>query len=281
MKRLLVPMAFGCAWGLGLWCLSDPRLVSPEGRTGNFAEDLFGNARKAMSEQFVYRADVYFHGGVEHVECDGHELEEHDHDHGRDSGLAVKDAKSPIRGDWFVRMHRTLRPGGHRHLAGTRYEKEVLPWLWVALKADPANVEAALTTSYWLARLDRPEEALHVLETAIAGKPGAASLELERGRLLRHQGRPDQARDALLRGYAKSLQHAPDTDMPGDEDELLEVRVRILSYLSVIDEERGDRGLALRRVEEAIDLRPEHPGLRQRRQLLLERIPTSAVTEAD
>lgn len=148
-----------------------------------------GAGRGALSGQMLERADRYFHGGVGHTEAcfaaSGEALaepEEHgDHD---DHAGHETHGQEGVLPDWWSRLNAQVRPREHLHTQGAREDREVLPWLWAAVRADPHNVRAYEVGGYWLGkRLGRTREAFALLAEGLARNPGAYSLCTVRGDL--------------------------------------------------------------------------------------------------
>ena len=116
---------------------------------GDFLSVLLGDAKKDISNTMVHEADSYFHGGVEmdchHGHDHYHDDHEHDHEHRPDhgDGQNAEGAFDPWR---WINSH-IRAPQIDRHLDGGK-AVEMMPWFWVAVKADPHNVEAWSTAWY-------------------------------------------------------------------------------------------------------------------------------------
>ena len=133
--------------------------------------------------------------GHEDNDACGHAHDEHGQGEAGQAG-AVRD---PWR--WLL-LH--VRPTEHRHLSGASLEKEILPWLWAAVRTDPHNVLAYDVGAYWLAkRLRRPDKALDLLAEGIRFNPDSPQLEYSRGAVLQEGGRMDDAFAAFRGAEAK------------------------------------------------------------------------------
>ena len=134
-------------FGLGMMafqiekCIFDPMI-------GSASKDplylLLGSAKEAIGDTFFLKANSYFHGGVSTdliqdesiVESKGQDAE----------GLETfKKAYT----DWVYKINSQIKVMEHRHLQGEG-TKEILPFLEAAVKLDPYNVPAILTTAFWL-----------------------------------------------------------------------------------------------------------------------------------
>lgn len=223
------------------------------GEDSSFMGRVFGESRLALSRGFVSRADLYYHGGVAHGDdkpCEDHD-HDHDHDHGAHDQQCEKHEHAGGAGLWRW-LNSQVHPDGHHHLHGKRYEKEVLPWLWAAVKSDPHNERAIMVASYWLGkRLEEYDQALRMLEAGIRENPDSYRLELERARTLMRASRPErQVYESLLRAEEKWNRRDPDAT--SDEDRV--AGGQILKNLALLDERGGRLQKARRRYEAALPL---------------------------
>lgn len=278
----------------GMWlghALSNSELVNQHQRRGLVGR-IFGETREILGTQMIQRADLYFHGGVGKIECHhglsdsaGHHSEvshghthdhSHKHDHDEDTpGYIHQDGRkhSPTHtnrsADWLTRLNRSIHPRAHKHLSGANAEKELLPWLWAAVKADPHNIEAYNIGSYWLGdRLNRPEEALEFIRHGIRDNPNAYELEISRAELLWHNVSDRNAAVAAFHTARKKF-HAQ--FQPGAKTPIKNIPSadklryhRILSYLTAQAVATAHTAQAIAYLREAIPYanNPEH--LRQR-----------------
>ena len=134
---------------------------------GDFISILLGDAKKDISGAMVREADSYFHGGVD-MDC--HHL--HDHDHGdinwesRHLGGGHHDHEVESFDPWrWINSH-IRAPEIDRHLAQDKVV-EMMPWFWVAIKANPHNVEA--WTMAWYAALHMMKDDALALRIASEG----------------------------------------------------------------------------------------------------------------
>jgi len=224
MKLLVLIGIWVCAVTAGMLLAGSPTLRSHGGQ--DLMALVFGESRGVLSKKLVEKADLYYHGGVGwQGECPGlhdpapaadglallHSTQEphadgHEHEDEHEDGHAHA-GHAPASFDWWTIINEHRHPHGHLHLHGERYEKEVLPWVWMAAKSDPGNTLAYNVGGYWLAkRLNRPEKALELLRDGIAHNPDDFELELTRGSVLRDMpGRDAEAREALEAARRKWL----------------------------------------------------------------------------
>jgi len=166
------------------------------------------------------------HAGFEHIHDPGHE---------------EKIAHAAL-GPWdiWTRLNLAIHPHEHRHLSGTRYEKELLPWLWASVRCDPHNITAWDVASYWVAeRLKRPEEGLRLVEEGIRNNPDSYRLEFTRGEILLHALHNEKAAiEAFLQAERKwriAWQKNPPEKRPDVFD-----YGHILLYLGALYQKQGD-----------------------------------------
>lgn len=273
MRYWAAVLAGGLAAALLAVALARPERAwrVPQEAKGDLLGMLFGDARKAVSLSLFDRADLYFHGGVA-------EMAENCPERGvagtpegaaagtpsaRTSDLAV-DAAAPAQetpaaahknhnhaetpataptayswDPWYA-INRRIHPSEHRHLSGENQEKEVVPWLWASIRLDRKNTLAVTVGAYWLARrLNRPDEALALLEDGIRNNPEAADLEFCRGEILLLQ--PERNLEAVHAFEAALKKWRP---LPGNAEEVAAnntLRYRTLMYLAEQSTRNGRR----------------------------------------
>ncbi len=230
---------------------------------------LFGDMRMLIGRRMMGKADEYFHGGVTDIDCT---LEHSDHNHGRDDAAEhhhhdhgdnhgeeeeTHDEAAPIRSPWSFVTRAIRLPSIERHLAGES-TREILPWLWAALRVDSGNVNAYANAAYVLGSLyDDKDKSLAVLEEGLKTNPGSAELEFQKGELLLSGFKaPAKAEAAFRAALAKApddkhLKNREDIDAP-----LLEIRA--LAYLGKLASERGDGDELRRCYDMARAINPRH-----------------------
>lgn len=221
---------------------------------------LFGDVRMLIGRRMIAKADEYFHGGVTEIDCsldNPHHAHHHDeahehhhdeahehhhdeaHEHHGDEEAEETDNAPPIRAPWAFVTRAIRLPSIERHLEGES-SREILPWLWAALRVDSENVNAYANAAYVLDSLygDR-EKSLAVLEEGIRNNPGSAELEFERGELLLRSFKAPEKAEAAFRAVLvkaprdRHLENRENIDAP-----LLTLRA--LSYLGKLASDRGD-----------------------------------------
>jgi tetratricopeptide (TPR) repeat protein len=142
-------------------------------------------------------------------------------------------------------------------------DREVLPWIWAAVRADPHNLRAYEIGGYWLGkRLGRTREALALLDEGLARNPGAWSLQVVRGNLFLGQpSAADAARAAY--GEAWALWRARGTRAGSTPDDRWE-GASILLVLGALEERAGRLEQAREYCAEAGRLAEGQPDLEAR-----------------
>jgi len=188
-------------------------------RKGFFQKDFLyrslGEARRLFSQYSFMTADIYLHGGFypddydivhkgtspmheqngagheKHEHIEGHEVfGHHEHEHDEDAegagpagGRKVEEVAGIPKWNILPYIGDALHISRHIHLHGEE-EKEVLPWLYYAVRLDPHNVTAYSIGGYWLGRrLGKVDEAIKLLAEGIRNNPYAMDLYYDIGRL--------------------------------------------------------------------------------------------------
>jgi hypothetical protein len=230
---------WGAAFCLSCGIASRTFPTSTDGAAVSFAAAVLGESRRAVSAHLYGTADTYFHRGVPHV----HEK-------------AFTDS-------WFQRIAGEISPEAHQHREG-HDTKEIMPWLSLATKMDPGNVEVYRVAAFWLAgEVGRPDLAEQVLREAQQNNPGSYEVQLDRSRLM--LGRGDSA--GAMRTLNAALAFWPSNLDPGAEDALLE-KAEILLYQALLLEQAGDTLGGLRKLRGILQLFPGRASVRHRADLL-------------
>lgn len=180
-----------------------------------------GGTRNAFSASFYQVADTYFHRGVPHL------------------------TEKLFEDSPFQRAATVISPVGHAHRHGEEVE-EMMPWLWLAVRADTHNVEAYRVTAFWLATdADRPDLAHEVLQEAHRNNPRSYQVRIDMARLELKRGNRQRATDHL----DAALRLWPLNRTVNPELAALE-RAEILLYLGLLHEADGNRDDALRLYDE-------------------------------
>lgn len=197
-------------------------------RDQSLLDRLFGESRKALSDDFVGEADVYFHGGVREIE-------------------------SKAFTGFFEKLKEQLQPRAHLHAKGHDVY-EFMPWLRFATRTDPHNVAAYTVAAYWVAREGREyDKALAILVEGEKMNPGDYRIQLARAQLYFKLGRESEARDELDLGIKKwpATQGVETFQKNIDLSSLLTLRASLAELA-------GDWDTALRLYEASFRLQPEN-----------------------
>lgn len=173
-------VAWAMASGLAFALERATAAAMPSSLSGDPFKRLVGSISEAVGDTIFIKADSYYHGGIdEHI---GEESEEERLREGH-----IGDA--PATGDWIAWVNGRVREHSHHHLTQDK-QKEMLPLFSLALRLDPHNVPAVLTTAYWLERqLAKPAEARRVLEKGAADNPDAWEIDYRTADLIRRRFR--------------------------------------------------------------------------------------------
>lgn len=189
---------------------------------------LLGDGRRLFSGQFVEMADVYLHSGFYPSIFDDRERgaakaiatndeghEEHRHDeqgncvHEEDHAAHQHDAQGNCNHEAVESGHddehekamsfmgqprdpleafiRNFRITQHSHLENGE-EKEIIPWLKLAIELNPQAIDTYVDTSFWLrSNLKRVEDAREVLREGIRNNPKSFELLFAMGQLYKEE----------------------------------------------------------------------------------------------
>jgi len=157
----------------------------------------FGEFRGFLSDMSFLNADIYFHGGVYHLEEgetphliveqahatadmreEDHNGHMHDDDH-EDAGY--RHSKNTM--NILLKISSGIDITRHIHLSGKR-KKEILPWIYYAIRLNPKNVQAYSIGGFWLAvKMKKHKEGIELLEEGIENNPRAWQLYLTMGHI--------------------------------------------------------------------------------------------------
>ncbi len=229
---LAVVIAWGLAFSLACRISLDvPIAPQDEG----VIDLLFGESRSALSADLYERADTFFHRGVTHTEA------------------------RAFTNDWIQAWRADLSPASHRHAEG-KSTAEILPWLQLATKADPHNVEASLVLAFWVSSgMKRPDLASRVLMDAQRMNPMDYRIPLEMGRIAIRVGDFDRAEMKLTATLARWPSHIP----PTDREAMLD-KAESLTLLGFISELGGSKAKAVAHFKNALAIFPERSYIVQR-----------------
>ncbi len=235
---MLVLSAWGLAFSLAAHLTSLP---ATSDSTSGIVERLLGESRQALSINLFNKADLYFHKGVGHR-------------------VTSKSLPGP-----FQKWQAVISPALHLHAHGTD-SAEILPWLKLAMRADPHNVDAFLVASFWATTgVKLPKLSVEILNEAQRLNPGDYRIVLEQGRLAIASHQFDKA----LRTFESALRlqtHAPTVSLsdPDLARERALDQAEILTFLGFLHEARGERTVAIQNFRIVTTLFPERSTLKKR-----------------
>lgn len=249
------------------------------------SEVVLGDFRRLMANQFMVKADEYFHSGyypsifdqakkssgvmaAEIREDERSQLvspkakeehEDHDHDahhdeHEEKEGHEEADFLGRPR-DVIEAFGRYFFASSHTHLETKQDFKELLPWLKLAAEMDSSRPDAYVLTSYWLRKeLGKVDEAEAFLREGWRINPGSVEIMLELGKLY-EMDRKDDVRasnlyEAVLKKWARQHPQPTEADY---EDSMVE---QALGRMARIEEKRGNYPRALYLLEQLVPLSP-------------------------
>jgi len=174
---------------------------------GSVMMRFLGETRSIVSSMSILQADLYFHGGV------GHFFEEHEHGFAiAETGKGAEVRKKPEADprpevsplNFMVYLSEHIGVTDHIHLEGDQL-KEIMPWLYYAVRTDPNNVLAYTLTGYYLAfKLEKVDEGLEFLREGLKNNPDSWEIYAETG-VIYFQKLKDYARAARYLRTAKKL----------------------------------------------------------------------------
>jgi tetratricopeptide (TPR) repeat protein len=201
----------------------------------SMAERLLGASRVAFGNSFFEEADNYFHKGVTHVR------------------------QKAFSNDYFQTLGAAIEPSGHVHPEEVEVS-EIMPWLRVTTKMDPNNVDAYLTTAFWLeGSIRRPDVAEAILREAQLNNPRDYRVINARAKMLFGTG--DDGKAAMLLDTA--IKFWPSNQNPEDQQARLDL-AQMLSYRAFLFELKSDRERAIDLFKRAYAAVPGNKALEQR-----------------
>ncbi len=293
LGQLAIPAAACVAAAVAAVCrFLVPAETLPQKSDSDPLAILFGDVRMLIGRRMIGKADEYFHGGVTDIDCSlehshhnhahdhdhhNHDHHDHDHDHHGDHDQHdqhdhqdfhdEKEDHEAVRAPWRFVTRAIRLPSIERHLEGES-SREILPWLWAALRVDSGNVNAYANAAYVLDALyGDKDKALAVIEEGRKTNPDSSELEFQKGELLlRGFKAPDKAEAAFRAALAKApndrhLKNRDDIDAPL-------MSLRALAYLGRFASDRGDDSELRRCYEMARAIAPGHSATATLRKLI-------------
>ena len=233
MPAAVLLLLWGVAFSMAAQLTLNP--VNVLSSDTSMAERLLGASRVAFGDSFFEEADNYFHKGVGHVH------------------------QKAFNNSYFQKLGAAIAPSGHVHSEGVE-ASEIMPWLRFTTKMDPKNVEAYLTTAYWLeGSIGRPDVAESVLREAQLNNPKDYRVINARAKMLFGTG--DDGKAAMLLDAAIKLW--PSAQDREDEQAQLDL-AQMLSYRAFLFELQSDRGRAIEMFKRAYAAMPGNKALERR-----------------
>ena len=273
MKRLFpYGMLTALALCLGLVMRIAPARMPQALGGGDFLSVLLGDAKKDISDAMVHEADSYFHGGVD-MDCHHlHGGHHHDsgtcchHDHGHDHDADCDDHHEGAFDPWrWINVH-VRAPEVDRHLS-TKQAVEMMPWFWIAVKADPHNVEA-WSTAWYTASHVMKDEAL-ALRIAVEGQrlnPESLEMACVLGRAYRAETTRDSEKSEEM--FHRVVEMAEGTqDLAENDNQAFFYSVGCLADSA---QRRKDVAALAKLLNAASRINPNHPTTRFMSQTLKE-----------
>lgn len=273
MKRLFpYGMLTALALCLGLVMRIAPARMPQALGGGDFLSVLLGDAKKDISDAMVHEADSYFHGGVD-MDCHHlHGGHYHDsgtcchHDHGHDHDADCDDHHEGAFDPWrWINVH-VRAPEIDRHLS-TKQAVEMMPWFWIAVKADPHNVEA-WSTAWYTASHVMKDEAL-ALRIAVEGQrlnPESLEMACVLGRAYRAETTRDSEKSEEM--FRRVVEMAEGTqDLAENDNQAFFYSVGCLADSA---QRRKDVAALAKLLNAASRINPNHPTTRSMSQTLKE-----------
>jgi tetratricopeptide (TPR) repeat protein len=167
--------------------------------------------------------------------------------------------KQAFKNRFLQRLGEEISPTAHAHVEGESIA-EIMPWLWLSIRANPRNLEVYLVTAFWLAgQAGRPDLALDVLAEAQHNNPFSYVVHLERGRIYLAQNMLQQAG----REFDAGLEFWPGEEEPDSEDARAGKR-NLLLHRALLYEVDGKREKAMDLLGEVMRLYPDQGGFGRR-----------------
>jgi len=231
-----------------------------EQRNASGAARLFGRFRVAASDVLFVKTEQYFHGGVDyapHLRLASLSAGE-DAEHALGPCGYAETIIPPPEKDWrgFVgALEREVNPwlhpdSPHKHAAS----KELLPFYWLAVRANPHNTRAYRIGVFWLTNLKTEAalgEALAFADEGLRNNPDCFALDKTRGVVLLRMGKLKEALVAFERAARAGLRQRPREGVASErwDEDLEEELESALRYGVLTMEQLGLYREALDRIE--------------------------------
>ena len=208
---------------------------SAAGEDTSAAGRMASGCRMAFGESFYSTADLFFHKGVPHSK------------------------KEAFHDRLFQRMAEAVSPHDHVHASGAEIA-DIMPWLRLAVRCNPHDMDSYLVAAFWLAReLGRPDLALDVLSEAQQNNPNNYHVYLERGRVYLTLNRLEKSR----RDFDAGVVFWPGEEDPESEDAKLGLR-NLLLHRALLLEVSGETSGAAADLRRILAIFSGTPGVLER-----------------
>ncbi len=173
-------------------------------------EHLLGSSKEIVGDMMFLKADEYFHGGVAE-KFNESEVSVHQEGLVDEESHADKDSAGLQDKDWISEINRRIHSAEHFHLSKEK-RKEMLPFFALATALDPHNLEAVLSSAYWLdADFNKTDSAIEVLKKGILQNPDSWELEDSLAMMLFKRKKDyvssrEHHKEALRKAQGKELQ---------------------------------------------------------------------------
>jgi tetratricopeptide (TPR) repeat protein len=252
--------------------------VEAEGQTGNVLVLLLGDGRKMFANQFFAKADTYFHKGNYPSIFDrdtppeeNHMAGEASHGEHADGDHDTHAAAAPPAQDWIASFGNHFRPVGHEELGGD-VQREILPWLRLAVELDPHQIQTYAVTAHFLRdRMGRVDEAKEFLREGLRFNPNQPELLYQLGACLRKQNDLTRANNL----WTAALRRWRETEQPKKEPDLMLLR-SILDGLTLVAVQEGRISQAIEYLQQLKDVSPLPENVQKRIDELKARLPNAA-----
>jgi len=249
-------------WGCGMIFLVpgiNDGIAPPAGSGGvtggSFISQVLGEGKGIVSGMSLLQADRYYHGGVYQV-CDHFTGEGEDHPgEGESEDLFPGHDLKAKPYNLLFRLAGETKITKHVHLEGDQL-KEMIPWLYYSVKADPHNVGAVTLAAYYLSqRFGRVDEAVALLEQGRRDNPDSWEIYAELGNIyFSKMGDVDKA--ILFLSRAKQL-------LGKTQHDRFQARY-VLTLLGASYEKAGDLPAAVEQYEVIHELFPDNTAISEK-----------------
>ncbi|MCX7049094.1 MAG: hypothetical protein NTX50_26865 [Candidatus Sumerlaeota bacterium] len=188
-----------------------------EARNYSAAARLFGQFRVMMSDVLFVKTEQYLDRGIAYaphidtraMQQAGAIVSEQGHEHAQ---TIIPSPENDWRG-FIGDLEREVSPWQdpskeHQHQPGD----QLLPFYWLAVRANPNNVKAYRVGAFWLAQINEPnalDEALRFAQEGVGNNPRNFILHKNVADLLRKMGLYKEALDAIRTAIKLALKQRP------------------------------------------------------------------------